>query len=96
MGKILEIAFCHIIHWFDMNFRLPFERTTRLMVMLGATSLILMQDPERTDGERMVSLVFPIIINVFVLPCLSGMGRIPSLKNACSVSLVIKAIMAKT
>jgi hypothetical protein len=75
---------------------LPSERTTRLMVMLGATSLMLMPDPEHTDGGKMVSPVFLIIINAYALPCLSGMGRILFLKNAYSVSLGIKETMPRT
>jgi len=47
------------------------------MLMLGATSLMHMQDPERTDGGRMVSPVFLTITNVYALPCLSGMERDP-------------------
>lgn len=77
-------------------FRLPFERTTRMMVILGLTSLMLMQDLERTDGGRMVLLVFLIIINVYALVYLSGMGRILFLKNAYTVSLTTKETMART
>ena len=96
---ILEIAFffCHF-HWLIVLwiFRLPFERTTRLMVILGLTSLMLMQDPERIDGERMVLPVFLTIINVYALVCLSGTGKILFLKNAYSVSLTTKETMART
>ena len=66
------------------------------MVMLGATSLMPMQDPERTDGGRMVSPGFLTITNVYALPCLSGMERIPFSKNAYSVSLATKETMART
>jgi hypothetical protein len=59
-----------------IKFRLPSEKTTRLMVMLGATSLMLMPDPEHTDGGKMVSPVFLIIVNAYALACLSGMERI--------------------
>lgn len=95
MGKIVEIALLYIFIS-SVNFRLPFERTTQLMVMLGATSLTLMLDPERTDGARMVSLVFLIIINVYALACLSGMGRILFSKNAYSASLATKETMPRT
>jgi hypothetical protein len=79
-----------------MDFRLPFERTTRMMAILGSTSLMLIQDPERTDGGRMVLPVSLTIINVFALVYLSGMGRILFLKNAYTVSLTTKEIMART
>ena len=79
-----------------MDFRLPFERTTRLMAILGHTSLMLMQDPERTDGGKMVLPVFLTIINVYALVYLSGMGRILFLKNAYTVSLTTKETMART
>jgi hypothetical protein len=75
---------------------LQFERTTRLMVILGPTSLMLMQDLERTDGGRMVLPVFLTIINVYALVYLSGTGRILFLKNAFMVSLIIKETMART
>jgi hypothetical protein len=79
-----------------MDFRLPFERTTRMMVILGPTSLMLMQDPERIDGGRMVLPVFLTIINVYALVYPSGMGRILFLKNAYTVSLTTKETMART
>ena len=79
-----------------IKLRLPLEKTTPMMVMLGVTSLILMQDPGRIDGERMVSPVYLIIINVYVLPCPYGMKRILFLRNAYSVSLAIKETMART
>ena len=66
------------------------------MVMPGATSLMLMQDPEFTDGAKTVSPVFLTIINVYAWPCLSGTERIPFLKNAYSVSLATKEIMERT
>ena len=97
MGKILRdrILFFSLTHWI-MDFSLPFERTTRLMVILGPTSLMLMQDPERTDGGRMVLPVFLTIINVYALVYLSGTERIPFSKNACSVSLTTKETMVRT
>jgi hypothetical protein len=66
------------------------------MVILGPTSLMLMLDPERTDGARMVLPVFLTIINVYALVYLSGMGRILFLKNAYTVSLTTKETMART
>jgi hypothetical protein len=79
-----------------INFSLPYERTIPPMVILGLTSLMLMQDPERTDGGRMVLPVFLTIINVYALVYLSGTGRILFSKNAYSVSLTTKEIMART
>ena len=97
MGKILRdlilsFSFAHR----TMDFSLPFERTTRLMVILGPTFLMPMQDPERTDGGRMVLPVFLIITNVYALVYLSGTGRILFSRNACTVSLTTKEIMART
>ena len=75
---------------------LLFERITRLMVILGPISLMLKQDLERTDGGRMVLLVFLTIINVYALVYLSGTGRILFLKNAFTVSLTTKVTMVRT
>ena len=79
-----------------MDFSLPFERTTRLTVILGPTFLTLMQDPERTDGGRMVLPVFLTIINVYALVYLFGTARILFSKNVYTVSLITKETMART
>lgn len=97
MGKILKdrifvIFMAHRI----MDFSLPFERTTRLMVIPGPTFLMLTQDPERIDGGKMVLPVFLTIINAYALVYLSGTGRILFSKNAYSVSLTTKETMART
>jgi hypothetical protein len=65
------------------------------MVILEPTSLMLMQDPECTDGGRMVLPVFLTIINVYALVYLSGAGRILFSKNAYSVSSTTKETMAR-
>jgi len=79
-----------------MDFSLLFERITRMMAILGPTSLMLMQDLERTDGGKMALPVSLTIINVYALVYLSGTGRILFLKNAYTDSLTTKETMVRT
>ena len=53
-------------------------RTIREMGMLGAISLMTMRDPVRTDGEKTVSLAYPILMAFSTSDSPSGMKRTPS------------------